>query len=191
MSTMSNTIFSTGFPRLKRTLYDIGSDLMALEDLLAETGGDISDPEVMAQVDAWFESIQKDQANKVENYCHLISDLLARAEARKVEAQRMSNLAKTSANSAASLKKRLQAYMEVTKQKKIETPLYKLSIAGNGGKLPMDILEEAKSHPETVPKRYQRIKIELDTEAVAKDLEAGVKLSFAQLGERGTHLRIK
>jgi len=45
--------------------------------------------------------------------------------------------------------------------------------------------------PKTLPERFQKITVEANSPAIREALESGEKLEFAELGERGTSLRIK
>ena len=126
---------------------------------------------------------------KLDNYAALISEITARAELRKSEARRLMELAQVDENRAKLLKDRLKAFFEVHSLKTVETARYKLSLAKNGGKQPL-ILDD--SIPVTqLPEQFQRVSVDPDTAAIRSALERGELLEFAQLGERGTSLRIK
>ena len=73
--------------------------------------------------------------------------------------------------------------------KTVETARYKLSLAKNGGKQPL-ILDESIPVSQ-LPEQFQKVSIDPDTTAIREALERGEKLEFAQLGERGTSIRIK
>ena len=115
--------------------------------------------------------------------------MLARAEIRKAEAKRLTELAAADESRARLLKDRLKWFFELHQLKTVQTNRYKLSVAKNGGKAPL-ILDE--SVPVTqLPEQFQRVSIDPDTAAIREALERGEKLGFAQLAERGTSLRIK
>jgi hypothetical protein len=164
----------------KRTLLDISDDLMAINDLLFESGGDISDPAVAEAIDEWFAEIEADEERKVGNYIGLIREKELRCSAITEEKERFAKLATALGNSAKGLKERLKYY--------IETPRGNASVCGNGGKTPLLIVDIAA---ESVPPRFQKITLTIDHDIVRNALEAGEKLEWASLEERGTHLRIK
>ena len=77
--------------------------------------------------------------------------------------------------------------MKETGKTKFKTDLFSFGIQKNGGKVPMKI-----DDPEAVPEKYlipQPPKVDMD--AVRKELENGVTLTFAHLEERGESLRIR
>jgi hypothetical protein len=172
----------------KRTLLDISDDLMAINDLLFESGGDISDPAVAEAIDEWFAEIEADEERKVGNYIGLIREKELRCSAITEEKERFAKLATALGNSAKGLKERLKYYMQLVSKNKIETPRGNASVCGNGGKTPLLIVDIAA---ESVPPRFQKITLTIDHDIVRNALEAGEKLEWASLEERGTHLRIK
>lgn len=174
----------------RQTLWEIDANLIALDELLEENGGEITDPKCEAIIDEWFAELKGDLNNKVDGYVGFITELTARAEVRKAEADRLAFRAKVDNNLKTNLKERLKFFLESRNTKKLETKRYKVTVAGNGGKLPMQISPKVIEHPETLPAVYQRIQISPNTDAIRADLEAGKPIDFASLGERGTHLRI-
>ena len=169
---------------MSRTLLDISDDLRALDDLLFEVGGDLSDPRVQQAVDGWFAELSKDLDGKVDNYAALIKEMEGRAALRAEEAHRLSNRARIDGESAKWLKNRLKGVLEERGVKKLETRRFRVSIAGNGGKQPMQVDPE-------VPSSFTRTILETDHDAIRGALEAGENLAFARLLPRGTHLSIK
>lgn len=172
---------------MTKTLFQISEEARALETLLDEIEGDISDPEVAETIDNWLREYSNDLSAKADGYAALIKELEARSNARKAEASRMSELARTDDNKAKRLKERLKNFMEETGTLKIETARYRLSVAGNGGVLPLILKDDIDLNlvPESFTKRV------LDEKAVRAALDNNEPVLFAQFGERGTSLRIK
>jgi len=162
------------------TLTDISGDLAALETLLLEVDGDVSDPEADAAVDRWFAELGSARDQKVDDYCSLYEKLKRRGERRR-------KLAESDLKTAARLKERLHHFFEAHGISKLETDSYRLSIAKNGGLAPLIFTVE----PEEIPDEFIRIVREPINPLIRELLEAGESLSFAELGTRGTHLRIK
>jgi hypothetical protein len=169
-----------------RTLFDISSDLEKLSELLEGCGGDAQQREL---IDNWFEQLGSERDRKLDNYCALISEMLARAEVRKAEAKRLLELASSEENRAKLLKDRLKWFFETHNIKTLDTARYRLSLARNGGKAPL-ILKGGVS-PTGLPERFQKLSIDPDTAAIREALEQGERLDFAALGERGASLHIK
>ena len=172
-----------------RPLLDITDDLRALDDLLDECEGDISDPRVAEAVNKWFSELDQEFERKLDNYAAFITELIDRADFRKFEADRLAKRAKIDNNLADSLKARLKYVLEQRNTLKIDTPRYKLSVVKNGGKTPVEIYEPASVPKELcrhIPERW-----EPDADMIREVLEDCADVPGAALGVRGTHLRIK
>lgn len=170
-------------------LFDIGEDLMALSDLLDESGGEIT-PENEPIFDAFFAELQNDQALKLDGYVGLIKTIEGEAAVAKATAEQFQMKARTRENSVKRLKDRIKLFMENTRQQKATSAKgFVLAIQNNGGKTPLDIDESTR--PESVPEKFQRVTVTIDADKVREALEAGEELSFARLQPRGSHLRIR
>ena len=176
---------------MARTLIDISEDLLALDQLLEEVEGDISDPKVAEAVNAWFSELDTDLYHKLDNYAAYITEIQARATARKAEAERLAYRARIGENAAQYLKGRMKEVLEARGLKKYSTARYDLSVCKNGGKQPVDIFE-----PRAIPRplcRHIPETWEPDTDKIRDYLadENNPPLAGAILKPRGTHLRIK
>lgn len=138
---------------------------------------------------SFFGDAIEERDAKLDSYAGLIAHKEALAKIRKEEAKRLSDLAKTDENVVKSLKGRLKDWFGYRSITKIETRLHKFWIQDNGGVRPVTIAEG--TDPEKVDKCYQRVTVSIDTEAVRADLEAGIDIPWATLGERGESLRVK
>jgi hypothetical protein len=171
------------------TLYEIHADLCALAELLAEVGGEVSEADAEAAVDAWLSETQEATAEKLDRYAALIRELEARGAARKGEAGRMAALADADAAAVKRLKDRLCWFLQAHGLERVETARFRLTLASNGGKAPL-LLHTAPEHlPE--PWRETVTSYRARTDEIRAALEAGTPLEFATLGERGRHLRIR
>jgi len=167
-------------------LLQITDDMQALDDLLAEVGGDVTDPKVSEIVDAWFAEIDANLTGKVDNYAALISTMRARADIRRAEAERLARRAQVDEAAADWLASRLLAALDSRGMRKVETDRYAVSVVGNGGKAPLLLDGEV---PADWTKTVTRT--EPDRERIRLDIEAGQALPFARLGERGKRLAIR
>lgn len=174
---------------MKRTLYEIGADAAALDLILDELQGDVSDVETAAVIDDWLRENTAQLETKADGYCTLISEYLARAHARQTEAVRLRDLATADENRAARLKERLHRFFEERQIAKLETPRYVIRIAKNGGLPPLIFADDLDV--ETLPETLRRVQITPDTRAIREAWARGETLDFVQIGERGTHLSIR
>lgn len=166
------------------TLYEITAELQAIDDLLIENGGDVTDPAVDEIITAWMEKAEGDFEAKVDNYCALIREVEARGNARQQEMERIKALATSDFNTVAKLKQRLKVHLEVLGRLKVQTPRFAVSVCKNGGVQPIEIDEDG------VPQNFLKWVSSPDGEKIREQLKAG-PLDFARLQERGSHLRVK
>jgi len=173
----------------KRTLLDIGDDMTALDDLVDEMGGDVSDPQIESIIDRWFNDLQENLKDKVDGYCAYITELEGRASIRKAEKQRLEKLQKSDEALAAKLRERLKYFFLDRGLPKLDTTRYRISVRKNGGKLPLIIKDEAD--PALVDERFHKVEYKFNTDSIREALDKDEKLEFAHYGERGTSLQIK
>lgn len=169
-----------------RTLFSISDDLEKLNELLDECADDTEQKQLLED---WLEHLGDERDKKLDAYAALITEMQARAEVRKGEAKRLMELAAADENRAKLLKDRLKWFFETHNLKTLETSRYKLSLAKNGGKAPLVIDQSVLVS--RIPERFQKVSVDFDTAAIRDALERGERLNFAQLGERGTSMRIK
>ena len=170
------------------TLLEITDDMLALDALLAECGGDVTDPRAEEAVNEWMNGLSQDFEFKVDNYAALISEMRARAQVRREEAERIAAKVKRDEDAARWLCDRMRDALTLLGRKKVETSRYTLTVAGNGGKLPLFIEDETKvgeDYTEIVEVR------KIDKDKLREDLESGKEVPGCYLMPRGTHLRIK
>ena len=169
------------------SIFEIADEYRALDTMLEEVGGDVTDPAVSEYIDNLFTDLDDQLETKVEGYCRLIKEAEARSKARKEEADRMMNRSRTDANMAKGLKQRLQLAFDVMGIKKVETDRFRVSVATNGGQQPLVIFDSMvpsefmKTTTSTVP----------DKDSIRSMLESGKVVEFAELAERGRRLNIK
>lgn len=163
------------------SLYSLTSEMMELMDWM-------SDPEVDAQaVQDTLEGLMGEISDKAEQYCFVIRQFEADAEAYKKEAERFKQKQTIAENNAKRMKQAVQRAMELTGQEKMDAGLFKLKIAKNGGKRPLIICGD-------VPEQYVKMVPQNDNEAIRKFVESLANpdaCPWAKLGEQGTHLSIK
>lgn len=174
------------------TLYEIRDDLEALHALLYEVGGDITEEEAEAAIDAWLRETDEALKDKLDRYAALIRETEAKAASRKEEADRLAALATTDLNTAKRLKARLQWFFEDQGIEKMETERFKFTLANNGGRAPVIV----RAPVDELPEWARRVTVTADTEAIRGEIEERARdgrepLDFAEIGPRGKHLRIR
>lgn len=176
---------------MSKSLFQISDDIQALDDLLLELEGEVTDGEIEAVIDAWLAENKQALESKVDAYCWLIREREALANARTQEAQRLSDLAQADTNRVARLRGRLKVFFDLQGITKLETSSHKLTIANNGGGLPLIINPDWLADPASAPEQFHKVKIELDKQAIREAIRNNEPVDGCMVGERGTHLRIK
>ena len=173
-----------------KTLYQISEDLLALDDLLFEVGGDISEEEAATAIEQWFAENEAALQQKLDGYGYLIRRQEADASFVDEEVKRLQARKQARENAAKRLKDRLKQFMEEHGMKDIETPHFRFAVQKNGGRTPIEV----DVPPDQLPKEYQRVKIEPDIDKLRSKLESlpdDVGLPFAHFLPRGSHLRVR
>jgi hypothetical protein len=172
---------------MNQTLFDIGADMIALNNLLDELGGDVSGEGEAEEIDKWFAENAEALSEKGDGYGMLIKENAARAAVLKDEAKSLTEQAAAHEGRAGRLKDRLKYFMQEQGMKKLETKRCSFSVCANGGKTPLDI----KVDGEDLPEEFRMVVYQPLTETIREALERGDVLPFAELKERGFHLRVK
>ncbi len=168
------------------SLYHISAEMQTVLDAMLEDG--VNSPEASEALNAHLQGLDVALDQKAESYAGIITELNARAEVRKEEAARIRTLAAADEALATRLKERLKVAMETTGRLRIETPRFRLSVAQNGGKQPINIAPDAV---DSLPSDLTVTTVEPDREKIRAALEGGTMLPGCELMPRGTSLRIK
>ena len=166
------------------SLYHISSEMQSVIDAMLEGGAD--SPEAMTALDEHLKGLEAALESKAEGYAGVIRELEMRATARTEEVKRIRALADADAALAERLKERLRDAMQRTGRTRIDTPRFRLSVVGNGGRQPLLIAD-----PEAIPPLFIRHVPEINKEAIRLALDAGQEVPGCTLAPRGSRLSIK
>lgn len=170
-----------------RTLFEISDDLIDLAEQLERAIDDA--PEQEALIQEWFDQLEatkQERDQKLDDYAGLIRELEARASTRRAEAQRLLNRARVDENLSQFLKRNLKLFFEQHQIKTIETRRFRLTLARNGGRPPVNLTIP----PEELPIEYQAVTVKPNFEALRESLVQGQIIHGASLGARGSQIRI-
>ena len=166
------------------SLYAITTEMQGILDAVLDGG--IDSPEAQDALNEHLAGLDTALESKAESYAGFITELSMRAESRSKEASRIRALAAADDALATRLKEGLKAALEQTGKLKIETPRFKLSVAGNGGKQSLEI-----DDPSALDPAFQRIVREPDKDVIRSALDSGIEIAGCRLLPRGTSLRIR
>lgn len=164
------------------TLYSLTDDLRQLIDLAPSI-----DPEDAQCFLDTLEGVLGARDDKLDGYAAVIDTLKSQVELLDHEEVRIANRKKAVENRIKLMKERMIQSMHATNQTKIQTELHTFSIQKNGGVAPLKISIDVKD----IPKEYLKFKPEADNAKIREALEAGTKLDWAAIEERGEQLRIR
>lgn len=172
------------------SLYQLNENLAALEQLLEEAGGDITEGTQGESLEKWMEEYEWQMRDKVDGYGGFIANMTADIEAIQAETKRLSDRARVFVNRIERLKAMAKLAMEMRGVRKLEGQKFTISIQKNGGKDPIELLVE---DPTKYPDQFVKIVRNPDKEAlrVALEEEDPEAAKFARLGERGESVRIR
>jgi hypothetical protein len=173
-----------------KTLYELTEELLALEATLNALEAEHTEectPEQLDALSKWLEELGEQHAAKIDGYAAYIRRLESEAAIAKLEVQRWQSKQKSRINRAEMLRSRMIEHMQKLGRKSLKTDRTEIAIVGNGGKLPVIILDHDKLPPE-----YFRTPDPVeDKAAIFEALDKGVQVPGAKLGERGVRLAIK
>lgn len=169
-----------------KTLFDLTSDALELHELLSSG---LEDAELNKQVDEWLEKVKGQLSEKLDGYILVIRNLELIGQARIAEGKRITGLGQVNINHADRLYDRIKLFFQRVGAKKAECLHGTIALCGNGGKVPLVISEDL--NPRNLSERFRKVEYSVDKDAVRAALEAGEKLEFAWLGERGQSIRIR
>lgn len=151
------------------SLYELTQDLVALDKLLEETGGDVSEGSGGATLEQWLKTYEWQLGEKIDAYGRLAKNWEADVVAIKEEAGRLAARAAVVSNKIRRLKEMAKFAMETRGVRKLEGTMFTIAIQKNGGKPPMVmIVEDIAKIPDKFVKRTPSV----DGEALRAALEA-------------------
>lgn len=153
---------------MTNSLYHITSEQLRINELLEESGGELT-PEIE-------EALIINEENfiaKSEGYIETIAKYKALAEAAKVRIEEYQRIKRTAENIEKRLKERMQWAMEALGRDKVEIGLNKLSFRTSTA---VNITDEVR-----IPSQYIKVETSVDKMALKKDLQAGMVIEGAEL----------
>ena len=150
------------------SLYHITSEQLRINELLEESGGELT-PEIE-------EALAINETNflaKSEGYIESIAKYKALAEAADVRIKEMQRIKKTAENIEKRLKERLLWAMNAMERDRVEVGARKLSIRNTTS---VNITNEAH-----IPSNYIKVETSVDKVSLKRDLVAGMVIEGAEL----------
>jgi len=178
---------------MKRTLFDIHNDILALDDLLTEIGGEVTEETAETAIDSWFAELGEERDSKLDGYAYLIRQLESDAETLKAEMDRLKARRTTAENKVKKLKERLEHFLKIQGIDKIQTERFTFALQKPGGKPKVQLSDYFETHPEELPEGLRRVKFEADLEAIREALSNDYENNsiFGQIVESDKKLRIR
>lgn len=160
------------------TLHEITGQYLELYEMMESA--DELEMKIIADT---LDGMDGELEEKADGYAKIMAELDAEAVKFEKEADRLAARAEQLHNRSKILKDRLKAAMILCDRRKFKTDFYSFAICKNGGVAPMEV--DATAVPDDYMKKIP------DTSKIREALNAGKILPFAELKDRGEHLRIK
>lgn len=160
------------------TLFELTNEFSELYSMLTDPDADLE------CVNDTLDAVKGEIEVKASGYVAVLQQMEMEQQKAEELAKAFKAKADIRKNSIKRLKDAMKWAMLEMKADKIEAGDFTIKLQKNGGKQPLQIIGE-------VPDNFKRIIYEDDTELIRKHLEAGEKLDFAYLEERGSHITIK
>lgn len=160
------------------TLHEITGQYLELYEMMESA--DELEMKIIADT---LDGMDGELEEKADGYAKIMAELDAEAVKFEKEADRLAARAEQLHNRSKILKDRLKAAMILCDRRKFKTDFYSFAICKNGGVAPMEV--DATAVPDDYMKKIP------DTSKIREALNAGEILPFAELKDRGEHLRIK
>lgn len=152
-----------------RSLYEIGDDLSALEEMLTDLDGEIPEDEIGVAIEEWFDALGEERNQKIRAYCALIQMMGFNADACDEEARRLTKLKRANENGAKRLKDRLKQFFEAHNIQKLDLGIFKPRIQVNGS-APLIVPQGWATEPASAPEAFHKMTVELNTPAIREAL---------------------
>ena len=162
----------------KATMFDLRGQFLELLDMSMDPE---ADQEILQDT---MDALAGEIEVKADDYAAVMRSLDNRIKMYKAEAKRLKDAADYMQANYDRMKQTIKETMEIMEVDELDGAYNHFKIVKNGGIQPLKITGD-------VPESYTKITIAPDNEKIRKALEAGEKLDFAYLEERGTHLSIK
>lgn len=174
----------------KKTLFSIHEDLITLDNLIEEMGGDISEPGVEATITKWFNELMDNEADKLAGYIAYVQQLDMEMDKAREVARDWSSKASSRENRIKWLKKRIMDYAKATNRDEIKTSSgYKICIQKNGGKPSWDLVDGTTV--DTIPEEFTKTTKSVDFDKIQQAIDAGKTPVFVKVNEVGKHVRFR
>ncbi len=172
------------------SLYQITENLAALDLLLQEVGGDVTETTQGEALEVWAKEYEWNLRDKIDSYGAFIKTMEADIEAIKEEGKRLSMRAQVIKNKIDRLKALAKMAMDLRGTRKLEGVKFTITIAKNGGVAPVELLV---TDIEKFPDEFVRISKSVDSDKLREALEKqdAEALRLAKLGERGESVRVR
>ena len=164
------------------TLYELTGEYLALLEMAEDPD---TDAEALADT---LESLDYDIEEKADAYVAVIGELNNDVAKIDAEIKRLTARKKTISGNADRIKQNLQDTMAAIGKRKLKTALHTISIAKNGGKVPL-VIDDVDI--EELPDCFVKIEKSIDKAMIREYLEGGRELAYARFGDPGYHLTIR
>ena len=182
------------------TLFSLTDDLRALDAALTESLGELT-----PEIEATMARLQASFAAKADACAFYAKSLEADIAATETHVAHFTAKLTVLKHKQTAWKQYLHSCLSNLKATEVKGSVYTIALQANGGKAPLQVEAVYVADPSALPSEYQRVKIEVDTDALREAADGQGKVWFqgydeqgpvereliAQVMPRGSHVRIK
>lgn len=177
---------------MKFSLYDLSDEIIKLDILLNDLGGDVSEGSKGQELAQRLESAYEMVENKIDGIVRYAKSLEAHTEAVKAEYERLNKIKRFNENKIKRLKDMVKTVCHRLGRDELRGEVFSVKECKSGGKEPLKLIVEDISK---YPSKYVKTEIvsTIDKEAVKKGLsEKDPDLDgLAEIQEKSTYIKFK
>lgn len=168
------------------TLFSLTEELVQLEALLTETGGELS-----PDVEAWMEQNAHALSDKADSVAFYLKSCEVKQTGFQKVAQDLTHKAKVEENKITRLKEYIRLCLDRMGTRKLEGEIWTLALQKNGGRPALKLLPPYDTNPIELPTEFQVLKVEADRTALRLAAEQGRTQGIAELLPLGDHVSVR
>lgn len=161
---------------MSKSLIQIAEDSAALEELLQETGGELT-----KTLESFLAEIETGLTTKADNYYSMIDHLESTAERYRKRSEAYRAAAKSAENIVEKMKERIHAAMQIMGKSEVEGKTIRFKIQHSPASVKI-------YDPSGIPADMTIVTVTPDTAKIKAALKAGELVDGCRL-EQGTHIR--
>ena len=175
----------------RETLFVLTGELLALDELLTESGGELT-----PEIESWIAEYRDKFTGKIDGIGWFWRTIEARIAGLKVAQEELATKRQVEERKLERLKGYVRLCLDHLGTSSAKGSVYSLAIHANGGKPPIELLEPYRSDPKLLPTKLQKVTVSADMEALRTYMDGAETVTegdqvVARRLPAGTHVRLR